>query len=312
MSLQIVRYRPDFAGDWDRFVDAARNGVFLFRRGYMDYHADRFTDHSLIATYKGDPVALFPANLAGDVLWSHQGLSYGGWIMAQRIGAADMLAIVEAQVALLRAEGAASTLLYKAIPHIYAEQCAQDDLYALHRHGAVLVRRDIGAAINLTHPIGTDANRRYNVRKALKAGVELGDSRDWAGFHAILSDALARHDATPTHSLAELVLLAERHPANIDLRIATLNGRTLAGAVVFDTGRVVHTQYLASSAEGRGVGALDLIIEELKTAYAGRRAWLSFGISTEDAGRVLNEGLTEHKEAFGGRGVVHDFYELNV
>jgi hypothetical protein len=312
MTLEILRYRPDFAADWDRFVNGARNGVFLLRRSFMDYHADRFEDHSLIATYKGQPIAVFPANLAAGVLWSHQGLSYGGWIMAARVGAADMLRIVEAQRDYLRTHGVASTIVYKAIPSIYAEQCAQEDLYALHRHDAVLVRRDIGAAVNLAHPIGTDANRRYNVRKALKAGIQVRPSDDWAGFHAVLSAALGRHGATPTHSVAELMLLAARHPDNIALRIAVQEGRLLAGAVVFDTGRVVHTQYLASSTDGRRTGALDLVIETLKTDYAGARAYLSFGISTEDAGRVLNEGLAEHKEAFGARGVVHDVYELRV
>jgi len=38
--------------------------------------------------------------------------------------------------------------------------------------------------------------------------------------------------------------------------------------------------------------------------------WFDFGISTEDDGRFLNEGLAAYKESFGGRSVVHDFYEL--
>ena len=312
MSFRIVRYTPDMAPHWDDFVTAARNGVFLHRRSFMDYHADRFDDHSLIATYKGEPIALLPANLVDDVLWSHQGLSYGGWITANHVGAADMLAIFEAMTTYLKAGDIAGRVIYKALPHIYAAQGAQEDLYALHRSGAVLSRRDIGAAINLDAPLGTDANRRYNVRKAQKAGVEVAPSNDWASFHALLSAVLERHGAAPTHSLAELELLAGRHPDNISLTLARLNHETVAGAVLFDTGRVVHTQYLASSNEGRRIGALDLIIETLKAQYARQRAWLSFGVSTEDAGRVLNEGLAEHKEAFGGRGIVHDFYELAV
>ena len=36
-------------------------------------------------------------------------------------------------------------------------------------------------------------------------------------------------------------------------------------------------------------------------------SWLSFGTSTTDNGRTLNEGLLWQKESFGARSVTHDF-----
>ena len=42
------------------------------------------------------------------------------------------------------------------------------------------------------------------------------------------------------------------------------------------------------------------------------KEYFDFGISTEDNGRYLNEGLITQKQEFGGRGVVYDFYELKV
>ena len=44
--------------------------------------------------------------------------------------------------------------------------------------------------------------------------------------------------------------------------------------------------------------------------YDGRR-YFDFGISNEDGGRYLNRGLAAQKEGFGGRAVVHDFYEVD-
>jgi hypothetical protein len=76
--MEILRYSPEHASDWDAFVDNSRNGTFLFRRGYMDYHADRFADHSLMAVSSGKLMAVLPANEAEGTLWSHQGLTYGG------------------------------------------------------------------------------------------------------------------------------------------------------------------------------------------------------------------------------------------
>ena len=48
LQLSVVRYTSDQKIVWDSFVAASRNGTFLFMRDYMDYHADRFTDYSLM------------------------------------------------------------------------------------------------------------------------------------------------------------------------------------------------------------------------------------------------------------------------
>ena len=83
----------------------------------------------------------------------------------------------------------------------------------------------------------------------------------------------------------------------------------LAGALVYDFGRTVHTQYLAASEEGRHLNALSLLLAELIGGVYANRSYFSFGISTEHEGRVLNGGLVAQKERFGARAIVHDFYE---
>ena len=86
MPYTVERYAPSMAAEWDDFVSRARNATFLFRRGYMDYHADRFNDFSLVARDGSQRiVALLPANAAGDCIESHGGLTYGGWIGCYRI-----------------------------------------------------------------------------------------------------------------------------------------------------------------------------------------------------------------------------------
>jgi len=41
------------ADEWNAFVAKSKNGTFLFDRRYMDYHADRFSDHSLMCYHDG-------------------------------------------------------------------------------------------------------------------------------------------------------------------------------------------------------------------------------------------------------------------
>lgn len=132
-----------------------------------------------------------------------------------------------------------------------------------------------------------------------------------AGFHDLLQRVLQdQHGVAPVHSCAELELLHSRFPQQIFCRVAELDEVTLAGALVFDYGRVWHTQYLASSAKGRYVGGLDLVIFELAEEAKFRGiGYLSFGTSTVEEGRVINSGLLWQKESYGARSILHDFYE---
>src|SRR2546423_15660713 len=76
---EVQRYSARLKAAWDEFVAKAKNSTFLFRRDYMEYHADSFSDHSLMLYEGSKLVAVLPANLYGDgTLVSHQGLTYGG------------------------------------------------------------------------------------------------------------------------------------------------------------------------------------------------------------------------------------------
>ena len=44
----------------------------------MEYHNDRFEDFSLMVYKNGKLIALLPANKKDNIVYSHQGLSYGG------------------------------------------------------------------------------------------------------------------------------------------------------------------------------------------------------------------------------------------
>ena len=77
--INIERYTAEKAAEWDEFVAKSKNGTFLFDRNYMDYHADRFADFSLMFyNDKHKLCALLPANIDDGTLYSHQGLTYGG------------------------------------------------------------------------------------------------------------------------------------------------------------------------------------------------------------------------------------------
>ncbi|WP_428065793.1 hypothetical protein [Candidatus Avelusimicrobium facis] len=46
--------------------------------------------------------------------------------------------------------------------------------------------------------------------------------------------------------------------------------------------------------------------------YAADKRWFDFGISTEQAGAVFNDGLCAQKEGFGARSVAYNFYQWEI
>lgn len=298
---------------WDGFVDRSKNGTFLFRRAFMDYHSDRFTDRSLMAFRDGRLVALMPASLGSDgTIVSHGGLTYGGMVIDARTTAADALDIFKSLLEHCKAAGF-SQLHYKPVPHIYHRLPAEEDLHALFLCNARLCRSDLSGTIALQDFDGFAKSKRTGVKTADNAGVVVSESLDFASFWALLVERLAaRHGTTPTHSLAEIEILAGRFPQQIKLFVATQKSELCAGIVVFDCGNTVHTQYISSSESGRAVCAIDAIVDHLiNRAYKDRR-WLDFGISTVNQGRDLNVGLSRQKEMYGARTTVYQQYLVEL
>lgn len=73
--FEIRKYNDADKEVWNAYVEHARNATFLLNRSYMDYHSDRFHDHSLMIFHNNKLYALLPANEDGDVFYSHQGLT---------------------------------------------------------------------------------------------------------------------------------------------------------------------------------------------------------------------------------------------
>ena len=311
-DIQITRYDTTFKKEWDDFVSNSKNATFLLKRGYMDYHSDRFPDHSLIFTRAGKIFALLPASARDKALVSHPGLTYGGLITNSKATVAEVLEAFFQLKQYLRLNGFLS-FIYKPVPYIYHTMPADEDLYALFRIGAVLHSRSVSSTIAQNNRTKFRNIRKAGIRKAVKAGLIIEETSDFAPFWQILNTNLTdRYGVKAVHSLDEIKLLASRFPEEIKLFVAKKENKTLAGMLVYATKNVAHSQYIAASPEGKESGALDLIVDNLVNNVYKHLAFFDFGISTENGGNYLNENLIYQKEGFGGRAVCYDSYELTV
>ena len=309
--MKLQPYYPSLCRAWNDFVIRSKNATFMLHRNYMEYHSDRFKDCSLLVYDDKDRlIALFPANDEGEVVCSHRGLTYGGLLMDERMTLPLALRVFEALVEELRRHGFRK-LIYKTIPTIYHTVPAEEDRYALFRLGAHLYRRDTLTVIDYRHRLKYQERRRRQIKKAMRKGLSVRRSNDLEQFWQILThNLLARYKVKPVHTIEEIRLLQSRFPDNIQLFASYIGEKMLAGAVAYVSRDVCHIQYNAASEEGKQCGALDIVLDFMIQHFADKVRYFDFGISNEEEGRYLNTGLDEYKEGFGGRTVVHDFYEL--
>ena len=311
--MEIRKYRREDKELWNSFVSKARNATFLFDRNYMDYHADRFDDNSFMFYHKGKLKAVLPANVAGDTLYSHQGLTYGGLLLDKKATVEDVLECFDSLNSWLRENGI-SKVVYKALPWIYQQYPSEEDLYALTwKCKAQLISRDIASTIVIDNKLKFAESRKSGIRKALSLNIEVGESNDVDGFWHVLEDNLGnRYNAKPVHTASEMKLLMSRFPNNIKLYVAKMNGEIVGGTLIYVTSQVVHTQYISASLEGKKHGALDLLFDYIINKVYANCRYFDFGKSTEQGGAYLNEPLIFQKEGFGGRGVCYDWYQWEL
>ncbi len=230
----VRRYTAADQAAWDEFVQSSKNGWFLFERSYMDYHADRFADHSLLVYDDKDRlIALLPANQRGTTLVSHGGLTYGGLISDERMKTPLMLDVFD-QLRAYCAKQRITEIVYKAIPYTYHRLPADEDRYALYLSGAELIARRVISVIDQRARLPFQGRRTRGVKKATQAGVSVSASDDFASYWALLDGVLwTTHQAHPVHSLDEIGLLHKRFPQNIRLHVACAGDEMIAGVLMY-------------------------------------------------------------------------------
>ena len=318
--MKIVQYTPQMADEWNAFVRESKNGTFLFERGFMDYHADRFVDCSLLIYEDSELMALFPANWCDSeqTVYSHQGLTYGGLVLSTSTTQQQVLLILQNILFWYIDYLQAKHLVYKTIPYIYSACASEEDLYALFRANAHLKTRSVSSVVTMSYPLQMRKLRLRGAKKAIDNNLYIDrmTDEDWdtlAEFWELLTQVLEEnHAVKPVHTFEEMKLLISRFPQQIKLFLVRSEHDIVAGCVVFITRQVAHIQYIASGEQGREQGALDLLFRHLINERFKQMAYLDFGISTEHGGNYLNEGLIFQKEGFGARAVCYDSYELNL
>ena len=310
--MEVKKYEDKDSIVWDEFLDRCRNSLFLFKRHYMEYHNDRFVDHSLMFFEENRLLAVLPASIKKNQLYSHAGLTFGGLLYTAKLGVCDVMDIFDCLISYLQKHHFKG-LTYKLIPSIFHKLPTEEDLFALYKVGARVVKRELSTAVSFENQIKFAKGKREGVKKAIKHNLSFRESTDFEKLFEIGTKVMKdRHNLAPVHNATEMKYLKSIFPENIKMFEVSNDDEILACTIIYEYGVTIHTQYMYNTDKGLSSGALDFLMDQVMQKYHNNKKFLSFGISTEDGGEKLNVGLQRQKEMFGGRSILHDTYELSV
>lgn len=321
MVHHITSYEDSFRLIWDAFIPTTQGGTIMHSRRFLEYHGERFEDESLcvwsdpgVRLKAVIPLARIPNT--SDVVASHPGSTFGG-LIASKIDPAERASIL-AQVATTLLHRGYRKLVYKTVPAIFGQQFDESDLRLLLRTGTVR-RSDLWSFIRIDHPYAFLAKRRASIKAAERKGVVLRQAHqtsDWEAFHVLLCANLSeRHSTAPVHNLSEMLDLRLRLGKEIQLwLVCGSDGEILAGTWCFAYNpETFHTQYIASSSRGRGLGAVDyLLAGVIDAASIDGFKVMSFGINTLSDGYSINANLLKQKLGFGSGVAVHWHFDIDL
>lgn len=313
--IRVVLYCEELLKDWNEVLNNSKNGTFMHRRSFMEYHKHRFEDFSLLVYDDEVPVAIFPANRKNDQsIATHSGLTFGGFIVNRNIYT-KMTILYFSKMLEYCASLGFERILFKQIPSFYCSVSHEEIDYIMFILNAKLIRVDIASSINQksTLKIPVQSRRFRSIKKAEKLDAKVLETESYAEFwnEILVPNLRERFGVAPVHSLAEIESLSRNNYPCIRQFNVVINGTLMAGTTIFETATTAHAQYISASNEGRRNGSLDFLFKVLIEEVFHEKDYFDFGIVNENDGRKINEGLLDWKEGFGARSYAHRFYEIN-
>ena len=315
MALEIIRYTSDYEEKWDRFVlSNSINGTFLQTRLFFNYHPEgRFKDCSILVMQGSNIVAVIPACETTEdgkrCFFSHKGSTFGGLVISKSKYNISTLEDIFQLIEQYLVDEGYECAYFKSTSDVFSKESTDLIDYYFYKNGYGTINElsfyidcsRIEEDITKTWASGRRRDYKYSLNNNMEFRRLINDE-ELESFYSILNDNLARHNAKPVHTIEELKEFRdERFVDEVDFYGVFYENKLIAGTMLFYFGSdVLHTQYLAQNAEYSHLFTMNFLNYNLiKLAKERGFRKFSFGISTEQKGKVLNTGLAVFKEGFG-------------
>jgi hypothetical protein len=313
-NYSVQKYQEIDYEKWNAFIAESKNATFLFHRDFMEYHKDRFEDFSIIILDGDKWVGVLPANVVDNQVFSHQGLTYGGLVFSNKVKAETVESILDCLLFFLK-ENTIKTLHYNPIPSFYFPSGNTEMDFLLIKRGAVLVKKEMNLAINLSVPLDISKSKLKHFRKYQNNEMQIveGNQLDIFWEFVLEPRLLIKHQVKPVHSKDEILFLNSKFPENIKQYSVWIEDDIVAGITIFETDNVVKSQYGATTIKGEALRALDFLFIILIEKYKKQgKLFFDMGTVSESNESGYNAGLLKQKEELGCTVFSQDYLKLDL
>jgi len=324
--IQVKAYHSSQMEEWDQFVSDSNNGTLFHTQKFLSYHPqDRFLFHHLMFYENTKLIAVLPAAFAqaNKLLLSPMGSSYGGLVLSD-LSYLKTEEVVSSLIAYANAEKIGEIKLTPA-PLVYQSRLTQDLDYALAFKGFEFEKHFISHVIEHgSNPnfISTfnERSKRYIRRCAEHPDLSISicaRPQDYAEVYPILLENKAKHNATPTHSLEELIKLQDLFPEAIKLFVARLKDKAIAASLVFSCNKNASIIfYNMLSYEFEKLRPIFFVMQEVvKWSIETGHHYCDIGVSQEPTHpnpMTPSYSLVEFKEKFNSKGFLRSTYRISL
>ncbi|WP_124980026.1 hypothetical protein [Nonlabens xiamenensis] len=296
---KIHQYNSSLRQQWDDFILTSANGTFIWERDFMEYHQDRFQDHSLMI-YKGDRLlACMPAHVVDGSFYSHRGLTYGGVAWENSLSSLDYLLVYQHILDYLKTSAFAKAEIQLQSPWYHSK--THEEYEVLTQLGFNLQRKQHSMWVKLSEKLVVSSKKTAGYRNGKFDNMKfsLGSRFEQFWEQVLIPSLQNRHKARPVHSAKEICHLYSKFPEQILLFQVIHQEELVAGICFFLKGNVVKSQYAAATTKGMKQDAMAFAyIESMKYFAARGFEIMDYGPVNESNGSI-NRGLQRFKEELG-------------
>lgn len=315
--LEIIKYDENkHAALWDSFIWKSNNGTIFHTREFLTYHQDRnFQDCSFIFQNKNNIEALFTGAIIDNVLYSHPGASFGGFIYNE-LSFESGSKIVDLLVDFAQQKNLKEIIIIPT-PFIYYNKYNEVMEYCLYIKGCNIIEYYISSFVDLeTSLLEQMHNRKKRYIKKMEDKIDIRLSTDLDNFYPILISNKLKHKAKPTHTLEELKILMKKFPDQIKLLLSYQDNKIIGGALNFITNQnscILFYNMIDYEYQNLQIASLQ-IYASLKWAQENKLKFLDIGVSQLYKGEQIipHESLINFKEQFGAKAMIRKVMKLKL
>ena len=317
--ITINRYEKKQLDEWDQFVNASNNGTMFQKQRFINYHIDRkFVDNSLIIKNNNNIVAVLPAAIKNNILYSHPGSSYGGLVLAKKTEFSIINNIIQELDNYCKNKKLKSIFLINS-PSIYHKEVDDSLDYLLQWN---LFRKKeiyISHAVNINETVSVldllkKRKRRYLNNDDELNALEFKELNEFDSFYDILLKSKEKFKTKPTHSLEELYQLKKIFPEQIKLLLTMKKDRVVGGSLMFFANKKISLIFYNTILEELRNSQISML-QLYKCMEISKQLgyqMVDFGVShTPEANDPMAPKLSliHFKEQFNAKGVLRIAYQ---